>query len=341
MKHTRSICRNFFLSLAMAVMTIVSWSRADADLLVGSHDSNSILRYDENTGAYLGAFVPSGSGGLTYPHGLVFGPDGDLYVTGHKNSGGTVNDIFRYDGKTGAFLNILVPAATSGLSFSDDLVLGSDGTLFTPSYYGNQVGRFNVTTGAVLSFYTGGGLNGPSGLALDANGILYVGNQGNNTIVRFNTITGASLGTLVTSGSGGLSAPEDLAIGPDGYLYVASAYTNSVLRYNITTGNFLGAFVISGSGGLSGPAGLDFGPDGNLYVSSPSSNSILRYNGTTGAFLNTFVTPASGGLDFPLYMTFTPRQTAVPEPGTTPLLLAGGLTGMGLFLRRRRANVAA
>ena len=43
------------------------------------------------------------SGGLTNPAGLVFGPDGTLYV-----SSNTTHEVLRYDGQTGAFRGALV-----------------------------------------------------------------------------------------------------------------------------------------------------------------------------------------------------------------------------------------
>jgi DNA-binding beta-propeller fold protein YncE len=58
----------------------------------------------------MDTFVASGSGGLTLPRPLTFGPDGDLYV----GSFGT-GDILRFDGTTGAFLNAFVPAGSGGL----------------------------------------------------------------------------------------------------------------------------------------------------------------------------------------------------------------------------------
>jgi DNA-binding beta-propeller fold protein YncE len=67
-----------------------------ADLFICSGQPNNILRYDERTGDFLGEFIPSGSGGLNRPAGLIFGPDGNLYVTDDVTS-----SILRYDGVTG------------------------------------------------------------------------------------------------------------------------------------------------------------------------------------------------------------------------------------------------
>ena len=66
-----------------------------------------VLRYAPN-GAFLGAFVPSGNnGGIQLPQGMVFGPDGNLYlVSGFHNPAtmftpGTNTFVERYDGLTG------------------------------------------------------------------------------------------------------------------------------------------------------------------------------------------------------------------------------------------------
>src|SRR2546425_192547 len=51
------------------------------DLLVASYNNDSILRYDGTTGNFVSAFVSSGSGGLSRPQGITYGPDGNLYVS--------------------------------------------------------------------------------------------------------------------------------------------------------------------------------------------------------------------------------------------------------------------
>ncbi|HPD29454.1 MAG TPA: C10 family peptidase [Phycisphaerae bacterium] len=49
------------------------------NLLVASRDTGEILRYAMD-GTFLGWFVPSGSGGLTRPESMVWGPNGSLFV---------------------------------------------------------------------------------------------------------------------------------------------------------------------------------------------------------------------------------------------------------------------
>ncbi len=89
------------LMVALVGLVITAFeSCAYAELFVsnpGAIDgTGNILRYDERTGDFLGVFIPDGSGGLGRPDGLVFGPDGNLYVC----SGGP-DCILRYDGITG------------------------------------------------------------------------------------------------------------------------------------------------------------------------------------------------------------------------------------------------
>ena len=50
------------------------------DLYVSSRNTFSVLRYNGATGAFIDEFVQFGSGGLSGPNGLTFGPDLDLYV---------------------------------------------------------------------------------------------------------------------------------------------------------------------------------------------------------------------------------------------------------------------
>ena len=81
----------------------------DGNLYVCSVSSNAVIRFDGQTGRFMDYFVPPGSGGLSAPQWLVFGPDGDLYV-----ASGTIR---RYDGRTGAFLNVFGSRADWGLAY--------------------------------------------------------------------------------------------------------------------------------------------------------------------------------------------------------------------------------
>jgi DNA-binding beta-propeller fold protein YncE len=93
----------------------------------GDFPAGAVLRFEgpsgKNPGAFLGTFVAGGSGGLANPSGILFGPDGDLYVASSVQSGtgGTLiaepgtSQVLRYDGTTGAFLGTFVTADSGGL----------------------------------------------------------------------------------------------------------------------------------------------------------------------------------------------------------------------------------
>ncbi len=77
-------------------------------LLVSSGLTDSVLRFDAKTGAFVDIFA-SGSG-LDGPSGLKIGPDGNLYVNSTRN-----DSVLRYDGGSGAFIDTFVTAGSGGL----------------------------------------------------------------------------------------------------------------------------------------------------------------------------------------------------------------------------------
>jgi hypothetical protein len=314
-------------------------------LLVANQENYSVQRYDERTGAFVDTFVSEGSGGLTVPGALIFGPtDHNLYVSSGMITGPGNHQVLRYDGTTGAFG--AVSADGGQLTGPRGLLFGPDGNLYVADgTVPGSVQRFDATTGAFIDEFvapSSGGLEHPAGMVFGPDGRhdgkldLYVASINLNSVLRYDGTTGAFKGAFVPSGSGGLTGAFGLTFGPDGNLYVASSqlfdfvhrklYPNgSILRFEgpagPNPGAFLGTFVPVGSGGLNSPLSLLFGPDANgdgipdLYVSSAvirsdftsqgGTSQVLRYDGVTGAFIDTFVAPDSGGLRDPVFMTFT------------------------------------
>ena len=115
-----------------------------------------MLEFNGTTGAFVKVFAGFGSGGLTGPGGLVFGPDGDLFVASSSNA------VLEFNGTTGAFVKGF---NDGGLNGPLGLVFGPDGDLYVSSFDSNAVLVYNAATGAfVKTLASGGELSGPGSM---------------------------------------------------------------------------------------------------------------------------------------------------------------------------------
>ena len=133
--------------------------------------SRQVLVLDPIDGGVIDVFVADDpdtpdideTGGLFWPHGLVFGPDGHLYVASSQN-----NRILRYNGETGAFLNEFVPDGAGGLRFPLGIAFGPDGDFYVASFGNSRVLKYHGSTGAPLGLVASlapMGLTGPLHIA--------------------------------------------------------------------------------------------------------------------------------------------------------------------------------
>ena len=125
---------------------------ADGTLYVTDATADAVRKYDATTGASQGTFVPTFSGGLDTPRGLLFAPDGSLLVASWAN-----DSVKRYNGTTGAFLGTLVSTGSGGLVRPTDLELGPDGSLLVVSSSTKQILQYDLTTGAFRKVWAQGG----------------------------------------------------------------------------------------------------------------------------------------------------------------------------------------
>jgi DNA-binding beta-propeller fold protein YncE len=264
---------------------IVGLAEAANVVYVTSFDNDSVLKFDGDTGAFLGVFVPAGSGGLNGPTGLTFGPDGHLYVSSFVFT----NTVLKYHRKDGRFLGVFVSEGSGGLQGPMDLSFGPDGNLYVVSSYGGGVFRYNGQTGAFIDHFT----TQPSGAEAMRwrRGFMYVSSHDDDTVFKFDGETGAPLGPVT---NGFLDWAYVFVFGPDGNIYVASFFDDSVVKFNFRTGQSMGTFATN----CFGPEMIEFGPEEDLYVASYFGDSIDRFDGQTGAWkLSIFGSGLAGPMD--------------------------------------------
>lgn len=227
----------------------------DGKIYVASEESNMVLRYDADSGAFVDRFVwddpetqADETGGLMGPGAVVFGPDGMLYVSSFDGDA-----VLRYEGATGAFESVFVAAGAGGLDGPDaGMVFGPDGDLFVPGYYSDQVARFDGVTGEPLPDFTPSDLLDRPRTLVFHGPHLYVANEGSDEVLRFDGTSGAFVDVFVAAGAGGLAAPAGMVFGPDGALHVASVETNTVLRFD-EEGAPLPALIDGPGAGIAAP----------------------------------------------------------------------------------------
>jgi DNA-binding beta-propeller fold protein YncE len=216
---------------------------------------DSVLRYNPNTGDFLGAFVAP-SPQLEGPHGLAFGPDGNLYVSTRFT-----DSILRYNGRTGDFMGVFVEPGAGGLDDADRMVFKDD-HLYVVSLENAAILRYEARTGRFVDVFVrpgSGGLSRPHDLLFGPDGDLYVSSFPNNSVLRFNGRSGEFVDAFIPQGSADINYIGNMKFGADGNFYLTSCADNKVMRFD-RSGKFLDNFVAPGSGGLLGTTFMLFVP---------------------------------------------------------------------------------
>lgn len=217
----------------------LAYNAADDQLFVstlGNFDSELVLQYTASTGE-LDSAIGEGTG-ATGRAGMVFGPDGNLYVSSFADPEFFLGAVLQIDGETlepkGLFAGLFPAgpedpflAGASGLAFHD---AAEEGTynLDVVGLFSNNVARFGVAaTEAGLMVQSAGvlidsGLDFPSAIQSLGDGTMLVTNLGNDnpdtgelrpgSIGRFDVATGEFLGTFAAGGENNLSQPTALLL---------------------------------------------------------------------------------------------------------------------------------
>lgn len=224
--------------------------------------------YQVNPGAPPSPFVTvAASGGMSAPTDIEFGSDGALYVLDRNNAG-----VWRFDGSTGAFVDVFVTAGSGGLSGPRAMTWGPNGNLFVASA-DNRVLEFDSADGSYISDFVG--VANCCDVPGDADG------SGSFSIGDITYL-------IAYIFSGGLAPACFIEGDADGNGDITIADVTYGIAHIFAGGPAPTCPPSQDNGGLDDPRGLVFMSSGDLLVTSFAGNEILRFDGTTGAFLEVF-----------------------------------------------------
>ncbi len=216
----------------------------NGDVYASSRDTDSVLRFDGQSGAFKSVVVELPS----TPDGLAIGSDGNLYI-----ASGSLIARCSLDGKPlpSAGQNGNVFAHGGNLVAASGLTFGPDGNLYVASQSLGQVLRYDGRSGAYMDVFVKSNIMAASQIAFGPDGNLYVASVGGPAfdaaggyVARFDGATGEFLDKFAPDAKGAMG----LAFAPNGELFVSSYWTNKITRYDSKTGKSLGVVAESPEG---------------------------------------------------------------------------------------------
>lgn len=206
----------------------------DGVVLISNLNSNSIGRYNIETGNFMSNFAT----GINGPTRMKIGPDNLLYVLQWNNTTPVLR--YRLDGT-------LVDEFTSvGINQAIGIDWDSEGNLYVSSFAEGNVRKFD-TSGTDQGLFIDSNLQGPTNIWFDNNGDLLANDWSAGVVARFDS-EGVFQENIIT----GLAQPEGVDFLRNGNMLIGNGGTGAVKMYD-TSNNFLEDLVPSRSGNLLTP----------------------------------------------------------------------------------------
>lgn len=209
-------------------------------VLISNLGSNTIGRYNANTGEYIDAFAT----GISGPTRIKMGPDGFIYALQWTGNG----KVKRYQ-QNGTYIDDFTSLAVSQ---SIGLDWDSAGNLYVASFNngtGGFVRKFDQE-GEDQGLFARTNLAGPTDIWFDNSGNLLVNDWSAGVVAKFGA-NGVFINNIITS----LFNPEGVDHMPNGNMLIGNGGTSSIKMYT-SSGAFIKDLVESNSGKLETPNGI-------------------------------------------------------------------------------------
>ncbi len=280
---------------------------ATGEFYVGNYFGDNVLVYGPS-GNYLRSFDAGGQ--LTRPRGIVFVPDGRIYVAGENS-----NRIFVFNENEehiDDFSYALPPFALDGPT---GMALSNDGLLlYVSSFDNDRIFVFDLD-GNYQRDFGHLDLDGPNCVAFDSTGSFYVSSAVNANVLKF----GSDEAWIDTFTGLGALSPMSIARNTGDEFYVSGGASNNIVKFD-TNGTVLNVITHPN---LPGPQGIAFDDRGHFFSSSFSANTIVEFD-ENDAWVQTITGPE---LNVPRSIAFLPL-----EPGPVPTVSGWGLLVSTLLL---------
>jgi sugar lactone lactonase YvrE len=198
-------------------------------IFVANRESHEIEVFEAD-GTYVNRFGERGTGDgqLEFPHGVAFGPDGNLWVTDSKG-----DRLIRFSIDSAGH-GTFVANYTNGLDLPTGVAVESNGMVWVADTLNGRYQRLDPTTmtWTVFTAPIGGttAYRRPWGVSVAPDGTLWLADTNNHRIVNIDNqgnFIAAATGTEM--GAGALMQPFDVEVLQYGDLVVSDTFSNRII----------------------------------------------------------------------------------------------------------------